>query len=208
MPGPLLPLFPLQVVLFPRTFLPLHIFEDRYKEMFAMLRAGASEFGVVQASEKGIVNSGCTATIERVVKEYPDGRLDLLTMGRRRFELLELDEEKPYLRGAVEYFDDDEEFGAPDELVRKAMAGYEVLKETSDTQIIGEPQTDDPQLSWQIAQLVPDLDFRQTLLATRSETERLKRFNEFVPGFIVRQKHAARIKELAPRNGHAKVKLQ
>ena len=208
MPGPLLPLFPLQVVLFPRTFLPLHIFEDRYKEMFGAVRASKSEFGVVQASEKGIVNSGCTATIERVVKEYPDGRIDLLAVGRRRFELIELDDEKSYLRGQVEYFDDDDEPSAPDELIRKAIAGYEVLKEASDSQVIGEPQTDDPQLSWQLAQLVPDLDFRQMLLGTRSETERLKRFSEFIPGYLVRQKHAARIKELAPRNGHARVKLQ
>jgi Lon protease-like protein len=208
MPGQLLPLFPLQAVLFPRTFLPLHIFENRYKAMFAEVRAGSGEFGVVQASEKGIVNSGCTASIERVVKEYPDGRIDILTVGRRRFELIELDDEKPYLRGQVEYFDDDQELGAPDELIRQAIAGYEVLRNASEAQVIGEPQPDDPQLSWQVAQLVSDLDFRQTLLGTRSETERLKRFTEFVPGFIVRQKHTARIKELAPRNGHAKVKIQ
>ncbi len=176
--------------------------------MFGAVRAGSGEFGVVQASEKGIVNSGCTATIERVVKEYPDGRVDILTVGRRRFELIELNDEKPYLRGQVEYFEDDEELGAPDDLIRRAMAGYEVLKEASDSQVIGEPQLDDPQLSWQLAQLVPDLDFRQTLLGTRSETERLKRFAEFVPGYLARQKHTARIKELAPRNGHAKVKIQ
>jgi len=208
MPGALLPLFPLQVVLFPRTFLPLHIFEDRYKEMFGSVRANQSEFGVVQASEKGIVNSGCTATIERVVKEYPDGRMDLLTLGRRRFELIELDDEKTYLRGQVEYFEDEDESNASEELIRNALAGYEVLKQASDSQVIGEPQSDDPQLSWQLAQLVPDLDFRQMLLGSRSEKERLKRFTEFVPGYLVRQKHAARIKELAPRNGHAKVKLQ
>ena len=208
MPGPLLPLFPLQVVLFPRTFLPLHIFEDRYKTMFGDVRASTGEFGVVQASEQGIVNWGCTATIERVVREYPDGRVDILTLGRRRFELVGLDDEKPYLRGQVEYFDDDDEPGAPDELIRKAMAGYDLLKESSDSQVIGEPQADDPQLSWQLAQLVPELDFRQTLLGTRSETERLKRFTEFIPGYILRRKHTARIKELAPRNGHAKVKIQ
>ena len=130
--------------------------------------------------------------------------MDILTVGRRRFELIELNDEKAYLRGQVEYFDDEEEPGAPDELIRRAMAGYEVLKEASDSQVIGEPQPDDPQLSWQLAQLVPDLDFRQMLLGTRSETERLKRFAEFVPGYLVRQKHTARIKELAPRNGHAR----
>ena len=87
----LLPLFPLQVVLFPRTALPLHIFEERYKQMIADVLRGKSEFGVVLAGEKGIVNTGCTATIEKVVKKYPDGRMDLLTLGRRRFEIIMLE---------------------------------------------------------------------------------------------------------------------
>ena len=95
----LLPLFPLQVVLFPRTALPLHIFEERYKEMIGDVLRGHTEFGVVLAGEKGIVNTGCTATVEKVLKNYPDGRMDLLTVGRRRFEIILLNDEKPYLRG-------------------------------------------------------------------------------------------------------------
>ena len=60
-PG-LLPLFPLQVVLLPGAELPLHIFEDRYKEMMAEVIRDRMEFGVILANEKGIVNTGCTAT--------------------------------------------------------------------------------------------------------------------------------------------------
>src|SRR5579864_1658478 len=56
----LLPLFPLQVVLFPRTSMPLHIFEERYKQMVDEVMRGKAEFGVVLAGEKGIVNTGCT----------------------------------------------------------------------------------------------------------------------------------------------------
>ena len=105
----LLPLFPLQVVLLPGSQLPLHIFEDRYKEMIGEVLRDKLEFGVVLASEKGIVNTGCTATVDRVLKEYPDGRLDILTRGRRRFEVLLLNDERSFLRGAVEFFDDDAE---------------------------------------------------------------------------------------------------
>ncbi len=79
----LLPLFPLQVVLLPQAHIPLHIFEDRYKEMFGEILRNRGEFGVVRAGEKGIVNTGCTATVEKVLKRYTDGRLDLLTIGRR-----------------------------------------------------------------------------------------------------------------------------
>src|ERR1700730_13359697 len=109
----LLPLFPLQVVLLPESQLPLHIFEDRYKEMIGEVLRDKLEFGVVLASEKGIVNTGCTATVDRVLREYQDGRLDILTRGRRRFEILLLNEERPLLRRAVEFFDDDADLAEP-----------------------------------------------------------------------------------------------
>src|ERR1039458_10383971 len=97
----LLPLFPLQVVLFPRTALPLHIFEERYKQMIEEVLRGKSEFGVVLAGEKGIVNTGCTATVEKILKKYPDGRMDLLTLGRRRFVIIKTQDEKQIGRAHV-----------------------------------------------------------------------------------------------------------
>src|SRR4051812_35174839 len=98
-----LPLFPLQVVLLPEGELPLHIFEERYKEMIQEVIRDHIEFGVVLANEKGILNTGCTAIIEKVLGEYPDGRLDILTAGRRRFEILRLNDERSFLRGAVDF---------------------------------------------------------------------------------------------------------
>ena len=62
------------------------------------------EFGIVLAKDDGIVNVGCTATVDRVFRRYPDGRLELLAIGQRRFQVVSLDEEKSYLRAAVEYF--------------------------------------------------------------------------------------------------------
>ncbi len=102
----LLPLFPLQVVLLPGAELPLHIFEDRYKEMIREVIRDHTEFGVVLASEKGIVNTGCSATVDQVLRQYPDGRMDILTRGRRRFEIVLLNEERSFLRGSVDFFDD------------------------------------------------------------------------------------------------------
>src|SRR5271154_7478276 len=99
----LLPLFPLQLVVFPRTQLPLHIFEDRYKEMVGEAIANQTEFGIVLAKEDGIVNAGCTVVVEQVVTRYEDGRMDILTRGARRFEIVLLNEEKVYLRGEVEF---------------------------------------------------------------------------------------------------------
>ena len=81
MPKGLIPLFPLQLVVFPRTHLPLHIFEDRYKEMVGDAIRDGSEFGIVLAKEDGILNAGCTVMVEKVLEMYPDGRMDILTCG-------------------------------------------------------------------------------------------------------------------------------
>src|SRR5579871_2683333 len=200
----LLPLFPLPVVLFPRTPLPLHIFEDRYKEMMRDVIGPKAEFGVVLAGEKGIVNMSCTATIEKVVKEYDDGRLDVLAVGRRRFEIILLNDEKPYLRGAVEFFDDEASEPITPEVRKRVMEAYNDIRKLEQNDAPQDPEMSDPQLSFQLAQVVPDLDFRQVLLATRSEADRMKQLADFFPGYSSRQRQIQHARAVAPTNGHAK----
>jgi Lon protease-like protein len=202
-----LPLFPLQVVLFPRTALPLHIFEERYKQMIADVQRGHTEFGVVLAGEKGIVNTGCTATVEKVLKKYPDGRMDLISLGRRRFEIILLNDEKPYLRGAVEYFDDEATDPIPPEVNKRVIDSYNDLRALEDSEPVREPELSDPQLSFQLAQVVPDLDFRQILLSTRSEADRMRRLAEFFPNYHSKQRRIQHARTVAPTNGHVKGSL-
>src|SRR5208283_4491405 len=127
MPARLIPLFPLQVVVFPRTRLPLHIFEERYKEMIGNAIRDHSEFGVVLAKEDGIVNAGCTVMVEKVLETYPDGRMDILTRGLRRFEIVELSAEKDYLQAEVSFFDDDDPAPAPADLRDQALSNYRAM---------------------------------------------------------------------------------
>jgi Lon protease-like protein len=199
-----LPLFPLRVVLLPAAELPLHIFEDRYKEMIGAALRDKTEFGIVLANEKGIVNTGCTAAVERVLREYADGRLDILVVGRRRFELLEIDDQLAYLRGSVEYFDDDDA-SAPEEDARaRAIAGYNEWRALSADAPLPDADARDPRLSFRLAGAIEDLPFRQTLLAARSEAERLRQLAGFFPAFVGRQRRIQHVKQVAPRNGHGK----
>ncbi|HXM42012.1 MAG TPA: LON peptidase substrate-binding domain-containing protein [Bryobacteraceae bacterium] len=199
----LLPLFPLHVVVFPRTHLPLHIFEDRYKEMVGNALRENSEFGIVLAKDEGIVNAGCTVIVEKVLKSYPDGKMDILTCGRRRFEVVMLDEEKDYLRGEVQFFDDDDaDAPAPLEAQHAALTQYKKLLEARVMQPpTPEPDLDDPQLSFQLAQGLPDLDFLNGLLRTRSEAQRLRELSEFLSHYVPQQRHIAHIRHVAPQNG-------
>src|SRR5947209_15973956 len=122
MASSLLPLFPLPLVLLPATAVPLHIFEDRYKQMMGELVLSNGEFGMVLAKDDGIVSIGCTAVIERVLKRYSDGRMDIIAVGRRRFRIEALNEEKAYLQAEFELFEDADEAPASKELRERAIA--------------------------------------------------------------------------------------
>lgn len=197
----LLPLFPLRVVVFPRTPLPLHIFEERYKEMVGDAIRENSEFGIVLAKSDGIVNAGCTVVVKEVLKTYPDGRMDILTRGVRRFEILGLNEDKAYLRGEVQFFDDDDSGPAPVELQEKALAQYRRLQEAGEFQA-AEPEAADAQLSFRLAQAVEDLDFLSILLRNRSESGRLEQLTDYLTRQAPKVRAAARMRKLAPLNGH------
>lgn len=204
MPG-LLPLFPLQLVAFPGSAVPLHIFEERYKEMVGEAERKGSEFGIVLARDGGIVNAGCTVVVEQVLERYPDGRFDVITRGRRRFEIVSLDQELAWLRGEVQYFEDEDWTPAPAELLDRALKAFRELRETvtntGDDFNVVEPDRKHPTISFQLAEAIDDLDFQSALLRSRSEVERLRRFTQFAQEFIPRKLYAAKMKKLAPLNG-------
>jgi Lon protease-like protein len=203
MQSSLLPLFPLQVVVFPRTRLPLHIFEERYKEMVGEAVRDQSEFGIVLAKEDGILNAGCTVVVEKVLKTHPDGRMDIMTRGVRRFEIVMVNQEKSYLRGEVSYFDDDEPGPGPSEIRSAALSLYESWIEFEGRGAANEAMLSDAQLSFQLAQGIEDPDFLHYLLRSRSEAMRLKKLAEFLADYVPRQKLTASMKKLAPLNGHS-----
>ncbi len=200
----LIPLFPLSLVLMPGSPLPLHIFEQRYKEMMADIIPVSGEFGVVFAKDNGIVNIGCSAVVERVIQRYPDGKLDLLTMGQRRFRVESVDDEKAYLRAEVEYFDDDDTTEISLDLRQRAIDAYEQLSKLEKPGIALEPKFNSPRLSFQLAQYMMDLEKRQVMLALRSEVERLELLIRAVPEYIARQERISIAKRVGPLNGHAR----
>ncbi len=204
MAAPLLPLFPISLVLLPGMPLALHIFEERYKEMMADVLPREGEFGIVLAKENGIVNIGCTATVQKVLERFEDGRLNLIAVGLRRFEVESLDEEKSYLRAQVSFFDDENEQKPSHELLQKARAVYGKLLTLETPNMVVEPNFDSPRVSFQLGQYISDVDRRQSLLTLRSEVERLEYLAKIAPGYIVQQQQTALAQRLAPLNGHAK----
>jgi Lon protease-like protein len=187
----MLPLFPLGAVLYPGMLLPLHIFEERYRQLVRDLLDGPDprRFGVIairKGRETGIdgVHSlyevGCIATLRRV-ERHEDGRFDIVTVGTRRFQLLSLDETRPYLQGEVELLDDDvADEAAAVPLVRTVQAAFrgytDALTEWGGATVRIEELPDEPALLSFIvaAAMIIDLTERQGLLA---EPDTLRRLN-------------------------------
>jgi len=197
----LLPLFPLELVLLPGTPLPLHIFEPRYKEMIRECISAEAPFGVVRAFEEGIAEVGCTAEIITVTKEYPDGLLDLICEGRKRFEVIEVNRDRSFLQAEVLIVPDDPEAAVQEERVKAVQLHLEILSMAGAVQDLS--AADQNQLSFYLAGSLPlDLDFKQKLLAMRSEAQRIQAVGAYLETILPQLKRAARARQTAGGNGH------
>jgi len=198
---PLLPIFPLEVVLFPGVPLPLHIFEPRYKEMIAECLEQGKPFGMVRAKENAVAEVGCSAVILNVMKRYEDGRLDISSEGKQRFAILELNHDRPYLQAEVTWFDDDEPATPPGKEGETAIQLHEQL-----FQVLGQDAEIDRgknPLSFQLASQLPvDLDFKQAILEMKSEAERIETLVDYYRATIPKVERTLQARERASGNGH------
>lgn len=174
-----IPLFPLGLVLLPGMSLPLHIFEERYKQMIAGCLAEDRPFGIVLFDGQTVRSAGCTARVSQVLKRYEDGRLDIMTRGEHRFVVNELMEDKPYMEARVTFFDDDDETTPAGDVSTLMTAAHNLLKNLSRDgfmpEAAGEPTPSDPaSLSFFIASLEGFTHIeRQQILEMTSGSERL-----------------------------------
>lgn len=199
----LLPLFPLDLVLLPHASAPLHIFEDRYKEMIGECLRLEAEFGIVLAREKGILRTGCTASITKVLERYEDGRMDILTLGRRRFHIAGIDNSRAFLQAEVEYFADTESAPAGSALARRALVAFIEYAQVAGAEQ-EPPSIGDPELSFRLGQISPDMQFRQLLLALTSEQERLSRTISHLEQMTARKRVETAMRRSARGNGHGR----
>jgi Lon protease-like protein len=193
-------LFPLGIVLLPTEQVPLHIFEERYKELIAECLADEEEFGLVFADADGIRELGTRAAVVEILARLEDGRMNVLVEGRERFRLLELTRGRSFQTGEVEPFvdeDDPAETGS----VERALELFDRLRELtgSDVEL---PSADSVQLSYELAARVElASEAKQQLLQEVSERVRLERVGELLveaAATVERQRRAA---ERAATNG-------
>ncbi len=201
-----IPLFPLDMVLFPGQAVPLHIFEPRYRQMTRHCIDTQSPFGVIHVHGVNLAQTGCTAMIVKILKEYDDGRSDILTAGQNAFRLMRTYDDKAYVEADVEYLEED--LTGIDSSV---SARLEDLCNQCHQILYGE---DAPRfeteggisLAYHVASELPvDATIRQGLLEIRSEAARQKRLVGHLEEWYPQLKQREHVRGKAAGNGHGKL---
>jgi uncharacterized protein len=199
----LLPLFPLDLVLLPGAVLPLHIFEPRYKEMISECLEKHQPFGIVRAKEGGVAEIGCTAEILTVTKRYDDGRMDIVTQGQERFAVVQVNQERSFLRAEVLYLRDEPGTATSEEIARAIELHGEIMK-LAGAEAENAAEMKREQLSFHLAASLPlDLDLKQALLSMKSEPERLRAVISFFEALLPNMRRTMHARRKAGGNGHA-----
>ena len=187
-----LPLFPLNTVLFPGMPLPLHIFEDRYKQMINNCLEEKGPFGVVliRNGKEALGplaqphSIGCTARIVEVQK-LSDGRMNITSVGERRFRIISLNYESPYLIGNVEYYpldegDSEQLLKVAGSIVPKLKQYMHILNEVEEIDLDPEHLPDDPLILAHLSAVLLQIpaEKKQELLTSASALDLLNNANQ------------------------------
>ncbi len=199
----LLPLFPLQLVVYPDERLPLHIFEERYQELIRDCEDEGLTFGVPTYIDNNL-DYGTEVSLKKIAKRYPGGESDVVCTGVRVFRIENFYNTLPdklYAGGEVTFLDDDPAtaIGLQEELLVAIDDLYNELN------IEDAPSFELPVVSYQVAHKVGlSLDQEYHLLKLASEKERLNYIIGHLTITIPVVKQMNRTREVIKLNGHFK----
>jgi ATP-dependent Lon protease len=197
-----IPLFPLEVVLYPEEEIPLHIFEPKFKEMVDYCLKSDTPFGVVLSQDGNLSEIGCAARVVKVVEEYEDGRRDILARGEFRFQILGLGNQNAYMTAEIMQFrDGDQEVGP---MVRERVIAQHIkLLELAGRMPTPTQYQDRAFLSYFIAHNTGlTVEQKQEVLELTSENKRLNFLVAHLEKFIPMVEEVETLRHKVRSNGH------
>jgi len=203
-----IPLFPLGIVLFPGSFYPLHIFEEKYKTLVNKCINENTYFGVNLINSDKMFNVGCTAKIAKVLAKFDDGRMDVMISGGRRYSMHSVNEhEKPYYTANVEYFDDIDSTQIDPDLFDECVGMYnkvmEVIYNGEGELFLQHTYAGEANLSFLMAQKAGlTINQKQDILEMRSENQRLKYLHSHLGSVIPKIREAEQIQKVISMDGY------
>lgn len=203
--NPLLPIFPLQLVVFPGELLPLHIFEPRYRQLIHDCEAGEFVFGIPAVVNDQLGNLGTTVELVEITTVYPDGQMDIKTRGRDLFAVQRIVRQVPgKLYGGAEVTLLDNDLTGDDELLRQVLSSVKLLHKLLKVEKrLGEGKA---QLtSYDLAHHAGlSLAKEYELLGLRQERERLAFLDRHLSGLLPTVMEMNALQEKIKLNGHFK----
>ena len=197
-------LFPLPLVLLPTERVPLHIFEERYRELIGECLDSGDEFGIVYADDDGVRDIGTRARVTEVLARMADGRMDILVEGGDRFRLLELTTGRSFHTGEVSPVEDEEDPAGP-ESIERALGLFDLLRELTGSDV-DVPDADTAQLSFVLAGRVElPSDDKLVLLRDVSERSRIDRVCDLLEDAMSTARHVRGAAERAATNGRVQL---
>lgn len=192
-------LFPLELVLLPGERVPLHLFEERYRQLYADCVLEDQPFVIVQAGPTGTAEIGCAARFDELARRFEDGRLNVIVLGVSPVELVEETEGRLYFSAMVRELSD-EPVEPPEALVEGVLASFRAAAGLPDD--VTPPAPDGVPLSYAIAGAFElPAGAKQELLESRDEASRLRMVAELLQGADREARHARRAAERAASNG-------
>jgi ATP-dependent Lon protease len=201
-----LPLFPLSLVLYPDEPLSLHIFEERYKDLTAYCLEHEVPFGIVRADDdEERADVGTTARIDRVVKRYEDGRMDIAVRGEERFRIETVHHDEASYYTADVMLVEDEETTIDLDLKERVITQHMKLLELAGRTVRPDLYEDVDRLSFVLAQNgALESEQKQELLEYRSENERIRYLIRHFEAIIPRIEEQEGVQRRIRSNGHFK----
>lgn len=194
-------LFPLDMVLLPGEPAPMHLFEPRYRQLFADCSLEDRPFVLVRQEGDRQAKVGCSARFESVEKRFEDGRLAVVVRGLEPVEIGDETEGNLYFSANVTPLEDEAEAEHQD-LLDQAAAEYRQFAQDAIGETREPPQPEGVASSYAMAgtiDLAPGP--KQELLEMRRESDRLTKLIEILHGAGESMKRARVAAERAPTNG-------
>jgi Lon protease-like protein len=196
-------LFPLGIVLLPTERVPLHIFEERYKELIGECLQSEGEFGLVFADDEGMRATGTRAAVVQVLERFADGRLNIVIEGRDRFRIVQVTSGRSFDTAVVDEVSDEDDAEVPmEEELAECLQAYRRLVDAAGA----EPDEFDAGAGSVAFQIASAIDFtpelKQELLELRSEGERLVKLTGLLDRAVDSVLLQRTARERAAGNGH------
>jgi Lon protease-like protein len=206
-----LPLFPLQLVVFPGERLNLHVFEERYKQLISECFNGTKAFGIPSYFNETVQDFGTEAEVTAIEKIYPDGRMDVRIKGLRTFRILEFKEKAEsamYPAGTVSFEHEYMQYPINDmaqerisNKLKEILTELSRVLDVSKNLIPSRPQN----MSFSIAHyLGMPLEKEYELLLTTNENERQQKLIQYLETALPDIKKRELMKTRIALNGHFK----